>query len=200
MPHISQLIVAVVIAQVAFAIAWSRYKLNEIGRKTRQHGCEPSTRVPARDRLLGFDNLIAILKADGAGHRSSFYRNLHQVYGSTFEVQAVTRSIQTAHAENIKAVCTSHFKDFGVGPQRGRIGVPFLDRGIFTEDGEYWKRSRSLVRPTFSREKIADLGNFERHVGRFIARIPADGTTFDLMPLVKSLVRPHPFPDFPTLC
>ncbi|KAF7908617.1 uncharacterized protein EAF01_004372 [Botrytis porri] len=70
---------------------------------------------------------------------------------------------------------------------RETFGLPFLGRGIFTEDGEFWKQSRSLVRSTFSRVEIADLENFERHVTRFLNFIPKDGSTFDMLPLVKKL-------------
>jgi cytochrome P450 len=97
--------------------------------------------------------------------------------------------IQIAQPENIQAICTSAFNDFGVGPMRGTIGAPFLGRGIFTEDGQFWKHSRALIRPTFSKAEIADLGGFERHVSRFLALIPKDGSTFDLLPLSKKLVR-----------
>ena len=96
--------------------------------------------------------------------------------------------LQKSDPENIQAICTSAFNDFGVGPLRGRIGVPFLDRGIFTEDGAFWKHSRALVRPTFSRAEIADLDNFERHVRRLLSIIPQDGSTLDLLSLAKRLV------------
>ena len=95
--------------------------------------------------------------------------------------------IQTAEPENIQAVAATKFDDFGVGPRRGNIGAPFLDRGVFTEDGDFWKHSRALIRPTFSRNEVADLTNFERHVGRFLAQIPRDSSNFDIQPLAKRL-------------
>lgn len=73
---------------------------------------------------------------------------------------------------------------------RGRIGAPFLDRGIFTEDGSFWKNALSLIKPTFTKSEISDLDNFEKHVARLLPLIPKDGSTFDLLPLVKRLVSP----------
>ena len=91
--------------------------------------------------------------------------------------------------ENIQAVAATQFSDFGVGTMRGKSSAPFIDRGVFTDDGEFWKHSRALIRPTFNRAEIADLASFERHVGRFLALIPADASSFDLQPLVKRLVK-----------
>ena len=157
-----------------------------------RHNCQPVTRYPNRDPFMGFDLFVLIGKADWAGHRSEAYRNLHNHYGSTFEMKALGGpQLQTCDPDNIQAICTSVFDDFGVGPMRGRIGVPFLDRGIFTEDGPFWKHSRALVRPTFSRSEIADLENFERHVIRLLDLIPRDKGTIDLLPLAKRLVSMH---------
>ncbi|KAL8819488.1 MAG: hypothetical protein Q9191_007725 [Dirinaria sp. TL-2023a] len=108
-------------------------------------------------------------------------------------MKALSVSIQTADAENIQAISATKFNDFGVGPIRGNIGAPFLDRGVFTDDGEFWKHSRALIRPTFNRAGIADLNSFERHVGRFLALIPKDSSAFDMQPLVKRLTPLTPF-------
>ncbi|KAF7933778.1 uncharacterized protein EAE98_003487 [Botrytis deweyae] len=163
------------------------FRARRASQAAQTHGCKPIPRVQSRDPILGFDTFIKIQKADAAGHRSEAYRALHQQYGSTFLMNSLGTELQTSQAENIQAICTSSFNDWGVGPMRGTIGLPFLGRGIFTEDGEFWKHSRSLVRPTFSRAEIADLDNFERHVTRFLAFIPRDGSTFDMLPLVKRL-------------
>ncbi|KAJ8067347.1 hypothetical protein OCU04_004700 [Sclerotinia nivalis] len=66
-----------------------------------------------------------------------------------------------------------------------KYGQTFLMNSL--EDGDFWKHSWSLVRPTFSRAEVADLDNFERHVARFLTHIPKDGSTFDMLPLVKRL-------------
>ncbi|KAF7952101.1 uncharacterized protein EAE97_001598 [Botrytis byssoidea] len=151
------------------------------------YGCKPIPKVKNLDPILGLDKFIKIQKADAGGHRSEAYRELHQQHGSTFLMISLGTELQTSHAENIQAICTSSFNDWGVGPMRGTIGLPFLGCGIFTEDGEFWKHSGSLVRPTFSRAEIADLENFERHVSRFLTFVPKDGSTFDMLPLVKKL-------------
>ena len=153
-----------------------------------RHSCAPIPYVSSWDPILGIDTFIAIRKADFAGYRSKAYQTLHSQYGHTFLMKSLETQLQTSSAENIQAICTSKFNDFGVGPMRGTIGLPFLGRGIFTEDGEFWKYSRALVRPTFARAEIADLENFEHHVARFLALIPREGKSFNVLPLSKKLV------------
>ena len=189
MSHTLELAGTIIIIYL-FSVAaqkWSeRSRFNEAAR---QHGCKPPRRYPNRDPFLGLDLFAAIRRADSRGQRSQAYAQLHKSYGDTFEMKALSAAqIQTAQPENIQAISATCFNDFGVGPMRGNIGAPFLDRGVFTEDGEFWKHSRSLIRPTFNRTEIADLGNFERHVSRFLALIPPDSSPFDLQPLVKRLV------------
>ena len=179
-------LVGIGITYIVFA-RWSERTRFE--RAVQQHGCQPVVRCPSWDPFLGIDTFVSLLKADSKGHRSEAFKNLHKKHGRTFEMKALSGAqLQTSEPENIQAICTSAFNDFGVGPMRGRIGLPFIDRGIFTEDGAYWKRSRALIRPTFSRAEIADLDSFERHVLRFLDLIPRDSSTFDLLPLVKRLV------------
>jgi cytochrome P450 len=173
-------------ATYLFFVFWSlKIRAREAANR---HGCKPIPRVSSFDPILGFDIFIKIRKADLAGHVSEAYRGLHQKYGPTFMMKSIQTQLQTSSPENIQAICTSQFDDFGIGPMRGDIGAPFLGRGIFTEDGDFWKHSRSLVKPTFSRSEIADLDNFERHVARFISLIPKDGVTFDMLALAKKLV------------
>ena len=165
-----------------------------------QHGCKIATRIPSWDRIFGLDLFVSINLADIRGLGSEAYNVLHKKYGSTFEMKILGGvRIQTSQPENIQAVCTSAFEDWGVGPMRGTIGAPFLGRGIFTDDGSYWKHSRALIRPTFSRTEIADLGNFERHVKCLMATLPKDGSSFDILPLLKQLVGPLAFPKAPLI-
>ena len=136
------------------------------------------------------DAFIKIHRYDRQGRRSRAYQDLHHSLGLTFQMKACSlhSQIQTANPKNVQAISSTQFNDFGVGPMRGNIGAPFLDRGVFTEDGEFWKHSRALIRPTFSRAEIADLNNFELHVARFLALIPRDGQAFDIQPLAKRLL------------
>ena len=177
---------ALYLGSLFFGTVSERYRFS---RAATQHACKPPRRYPHWEPFLGMDLFVLTRKADACGQCMQFYAKLHERYGATFEMKALNGTqVQIAQHENIQAVAATQFNDFGVGPLRGNIGAPFLDRGVFTEDGEFWKHSRALIRLTFNRAEIADLDAFERHVARFLRLIPRDGSTFDLQPLAKRLV------------
>ncbi len=189
MAHVSELTGALIVIYVLSILVRKSSEHLQFRKAARQHGCKPARRYPNWDRFLGIDLFVCFRGADYHGNRSDASVKLHKQYGRTIEMKAFGPAyILTAEPQNIQAIAATKFNDYGVGPRRGDIGAPFLDRGVFTEDGDFWKHSRALIRPTFSRNEIADLGNFERHVGRFLAQVPQDSRTFDLQPLAKRLV------------
>lgn len=174
---------------------WNKvWENSRIRRAERQHGCGKIPKYRNRDPILGYDLFKKLQVADIEGRRSKAYQQLHRDYGSTFEMKALGPVfLQTADTENIQAICTTEFENFGVEPMRGRIGAPFMDQGIFMVDGEFWKKSRSLIRPTFNRAEIADLDNFETYLQRMLKLLPGDGVSFDMLPLSKRLVSVYPY-------
>lgn len=88
----------------------------------------------------------------------------------TAEVDAgiSTRAIMTKDPENIKALLTGQFADYGKGEPFHREWKEFLGDSIFTTDGELWSRSRQLIRPMFVRDRIVDTEIFEKHVQKLI--------------------------------
>ncbi|KXG47998.1 Cytochrome P450 [Penicillium griseofulvum] len=79
-----------------------------------------------------------------------------------------TRMILTKDPENIKAVLTGQFADYGKGESFHREWKEFLGDSIFATDGELWSRSRQLIRPMFVRDRIVDTEIFEKHVQKLI--------------------------------
>jgi cytochrome P450 len=79
------------------------------------------------------------------------------------------RVIFTADPENIKAILTTQFAEYGKGEQFHKEWEPFLGDGIFTTDGAQWHNARQLIRPMFVRERVGDLDLFERHVQKMIS-------------------------------
>ena len=189
MAHVSELTGALIVIYVLSVLVRKSSQNLRFQKAARQHGCKPARRYPNWDPFLGIDLLLHFRRADYHGNRSEASVELHKQYGRTIKMKSLGPAyILTAEPQNIQAIAATKFNDFGVGPRRGDIGAPFLDRGVFTEDGDVWKHSRALIRPTFSRNEVADLGDFERHVGRFLALIPRDSRTFDLQSLAKRLV------------
>lgn len=91
----------------------------------------------------------------------------------TMELRLLTsiRVIMTADPENIKALLTTQFSDYGKGAQFHTEWQDFLGDSIFTTDGQAWSRSRALIRPMFQRERVADLDIIEQHVQELITHL-----------------------------
>ena len=56
----------------------------------------------------------------------------------------------TTDPENLESILSSRFEDWGMGTRTLAL-FPFLREGIFTQDGNPWKRSRELIRHQFVR-------------------------------------------------
>lgn len=93
------------------------------------------------------------------------------------------RYIFTADIENIKAVLTTQFNDYGKGKPFHDDWKDFLGDSIFTTDGEQWHNSRQLIRPQFVKNRVADLDIFEHHVGKLLSKIGGRGEEVDISAL-----------------
>lgn len=86
----------------------------------------------------------------------------------------------TSDPENIKALLATQFNDFELGVRHAHF-KPLLGDGIFTLDYDGWKHSRALLRPNFSREKIAHTQALEKHVQSLFKHIRSyNGEEFDI--------------------
>lgn len=92
----------------------------------------------------------------------------HMPYTAELNQLISTRLIFTVDPENIKAVLTGQFNDFGKGEPFHREWREFLGDSIFATDGELWSQSRHLLRPMFTRDRIVDTQIFETHVQKLI--------------------------------
>ncbi|RAL01349.1 cytochrome P450 [Aspergillus ibericus CBS 121593] len=95
------------------------------------------------------------------------------------------RTIVTTDPENIRAVLTGQFADFGKGEDFHRDWKEFLGDSIFVTDGELWSRSRQLIRPMFTRDRIVDTELFEKHIQHLLPLLAGtkDKKAVDVTPL-----------------
>ncbi|PHH92122.1 hypothetical protein CDD83_8795 [Cordyceps sp. RAO-2017] len=93
------------------------------------------------------------------------------------------RIILTRDPEHVKTVLTSKFTQYGKGTLFHDSWSPFLGDSIFTTDGHMWQKSRSLIRPMFTRERIRDLEIFDHWARRLIGKLPPQGRTVDICDL-----------------
>ncbi|KAI9046145.1 cytochrome P450 [Aspergillus affinis] len=137
-------------------------------------------------------------KSNKAGRDLEFWENAIKTakgasrveHPKTAELDAgvSTRVIFTKDPENIKAILTGQFLDYGKGEPFHRDWKEFLGDSIFVTDGEMWSRSRHLIRPMFVRDRIVDTEIFEEHVQHLMhllegQRSPVAGKVVDIGPL-----------------
>jgi cytochrome P450 len=117
-------------------------------------------------------------------------KHLFDQYGKTFRTTRLGRKfIRSQDPEVMKAVLSTHFENFGMQPLRYEGGKGFFGDGMLATDGPQWKHSRTIIRPTFDVARIANFGRLKGHVERFMEILPRDGSTIDIFPLLKRLVR-----------
>lgn len=128
--------------------------------------------------------LYQILKATSESRLSFFMMELYDKYGETFIItNPFTRQIvSTCAPENIKAILSTDFASFELGPLRHQALAPLLGEGIFTQDGEPWSHSRRLLRPQFQKRELEGLVALHGHVRELVHLLP-DGEEVDVQPL-----------------
>jgi cytochrome P450 len=173
-------VAAAIVAVVCASGLASRYLSRQ--RLAQRYGCQPVWRSLSKDPLLGLDTLpgtIRTLWQHKMLQRSCEY---YATLGTTFTVKELTRrGILTIEPENIKTVLTLNFEDYALG-HRLEAFRPLLGEGIFDTDGKHWSHSRALLRPSFTRDHIADLTTLEDHFQNLLLLLPRDGeSVFDLL-------------------
>ncbi|KAJ6445306.1 cytochrome P450 alkane hydroxylase [Purpureocillium lavendulum] len=116
--------------------------------------------MQANNRLLDYYNSIYRYATPGAPN----------IVEMTF---ASRRILLTREPEHVKTVLTSKFADFGKGDMFHDAWSPFLGDSIFTTDGARWQKSRALIRPMFTRERVRDLHIFDRWASALLEKLPS---------------------------
>ncbi|KUJ07753.1 cytochrome P450 alkane hydroxylase-like protein [Mollisia scopiformis] len=153
-----------------------------------KHGCSPPPQYQHKDPILGIDLFLSTVRSISAGNSFIHSQSLFGKYGKTFETNSFgKRVLLTMDSENIHAILVTLQRKFLVEELRIRATENFLGRGVFNTDGPSWEHSRALLRPIFARAQISNLGHLEARVDALIGLIPRDGSTVDLLPLLKRL-------------
>ncbi|KAH8894340.1 cytochrome P450 [Thozetella sp. PMI_491] len=151
-------------------------------RFRQEHGCEPiHARLPIRDPIFSSDFVLSALAAFKENRALELSLSRYKTLGHTFALSRKDKTIFTIDPENIKTVLAVNFKDYSHGERPAFMG-PLLGRGIFVTDGEEWMHSRTMLRPNFAKEQVADLDIVGRHTSQLLAAIPRRETV-DLQPL-----------------
>ena len=112
-------------------------------RFERQNGFQAPPAYP--QNFLGL-SLFREAKNAVAEHRG-LENNVERFnkFGITYSGNMLGKSLlMTIDPENVKAVLSTKFEDFGLGQRLLAFG-PFIGQGIFTSDGAHWERSRVRI-------------------------------------------------------
>jgi cytochrome P450 len=146
-------------------------------RFARDHDCQPVARRLNKDPFLGLDTIPKSILAHRKHKILERSCECFAVYGNTFTVKELHKSaIVTIEPENIKTVLSLNFGHYGIS-HRLEAFRPLLGEGIFDTDGDHWAASRSLIRPSFTRNQMADLATFEDLIQDLFVLLPRDGKT-----------------------
>lgn len=158
---------------------WGTISIIKARRKFRaEKGCYPVTcQLPLRDPIFGIDFILDLIRLfKEKRFLSTFANQYYGKIGNTFSISRGTQqTIFTVEPENIKTVLAVNFKDFGLG-FRLPLFSPVTGRGIFAVDGDEWAHSRAMLRPTFAKDQVADLGLIDEHLSRLLSMIPPNKT------------------------
>ena len=155
----------------------------------KANGCQKPVWYPHTDPILGWDLHRILSQSAIRGNSFAVRRELFRKYGRTYVSNWFGQTnINTMDMENIQTVLSLSSSNFIMSPLRNAIAEPFLGKGLLTRDGATWQHSRGIVMPIFATSQIADLESLEVHFQKMLLLIPRDGSTVDLMPLLKKLV------------
>lgn len=183
-PHLRPIVLFVLFAALgALACAsvrryWIRHRF------AARHGCQPVARSLNREPFLGLDMIPGLLRAIREHTLLERTHGYYRACGNTFRLKELhRRAIMTIEPDNIKTVLSLKFEDYGIGYRLDAF-KPLLGEGIFDTDGDHWASSRALIRPSFTRDQVADLTALEDLIQDLLLLLPRDGeTTVDLMDL-----------------
>ncbi|ORY18743.1 cytochrome P450 [Clohesyomyces aquaticus] len=184
-----RLVISLVALFVARRAYWEATTGSRRRALQRDKGCLPPKRFRTTDPIFGLDLFFRFFRhVKEHTLLSWFERALSDNNTNTISVNVSgSPMFITIDTENVKSVLTSNFESWSIGSERISFMSSFLGTGIFTTEGPAWRHSRDLLRPCFERSQVSDVLVMEKYVKHFISKIPGDGTTIDLEPLIHRL-------------
>ncbi|KAK7908744.1 hypothetical protein PG985_016047 [Apiospora marii] len=158
-------------------------------RNMATHGCAPPRQV--RRDPLGVRYLLSTASAAKRNTLLQERAGLLGALGHTFRHQIFpewTMTVSTDEPANIKTILASRFDDWDIPRYRVQGFHPVLGyHSIFTVNGPEWQHARATLRPAFVRDQLADLGRFDLHARKLLAKLPSSSREGDTEKVVVDL-------------
>ena len=159
-------------------------------RHAKRNNCLPPPSYPHADPVLGLDE---IRNATLAAQSKTYLQRLcdqYRQHGNTFAFRLLfSTTIHTIEPENIKAVLSTNFRDFGMGSARKVAFGPLLGESVVVTDGSQWEHSRAMLRPSFARSQVEDLPMLETHTKNLIRAVWLGGPRGETVDLGELFFR-----------
>src|ERR1700758_451911 len=139
-------------------------------------------RKPSVHPLLRYNMNMQTLAAPGptegfdlGGNDESLarFRRYFAQFGDTYRVFAPGRGVYNYvinHPDDIKRVLLSNHRNYTKGEGMDRVKI-LLGNGIMTSEGDFWRRQRHMMQPSFHRRVIDQFSALIRSVNdKFAAR------------------------------
>ncbi|KAF8918928.1 cytochrome P450 monooxygenase pc-3 [Mucidula mucida] len=116
------------------------------------------------------DIINTLTRTFATGYPGEAYWSWALRYGYVFALDVFSeKRIITMEPEHVKALLATQFHEFEKAPLLLSQWKDLLGTGVFNADGDMWKFHRNMTRPFFSKDRISDFDNFERHTSTTIA-------------------------------
>ncbi|KAL4951034.1 cytochrome P450 [Aspergillus filifer] len=168
------------------------YQAQRHHRLSRRHDCKPA--ASEKSKRFRFDSLGIRKAIEFGSHIQNktllpYLNTLFKDYGETYTSYILGyRFIFTCNAENTKHILFKGLPDFDSSPLRKHMFECVTPHGIFTLDGDKWKRSREELRVRLSNPKtLVDLDICEHLFQSFCRLVPEDGQVFNIQERVFAL-------------
>ncbi|CAC9887136.1 unnamed protein product [Aureobasidium pullulans] len=141
--------------------------------------------MPVREgSLFGLGTILKVVKISKASRllEANFSR-FQKMQTKTFSMMTNGQSmIYTIDPENVRAMLVTQFDSWELSALRKTAYTRLLGHGIFTTDGDAWKHSRAMLKPSFTRGEIGNVEMLERHSESLIKaiRLQQDQSSVDL--------------------
>lgn len=159
------------VTALVLLITWMlQAAFSKIERRRRSLARSKVDSVPQYEGDLEHTTLAELDRGVFLESTSGRFSNLGNTFRATSKSGVVT--VHSIEPENIKcwsSVQADHFSRYELAKE---MADAIWGIGILNADGEAWKRSRALIRPTFKKETIAQFAIFKPHVDRLLTRLP----------------------------
>ncbi|EED13116.1 cytochrome P450 alkane hydroxylase, putative [Talaromyces stipitatus ATCC 10500] len=172
-----------------FLVFFLAYRFLKNQYKSRAHrkleiakGCQPLLRTWKSRCPWGIDILHKAYQHESKKQILQFFLDVIAKSGNTFQQYLFfSRSINTVEPENIEAILSTQFEDFGLGLRPIHFD-PLMGNGISTQDGTQWRHSRQLLQSQFMSNRLNNLDQIKSAVDDLAIGIP-ENESVDMQPL-----------------